>query len=78
MEETALRLERKQKENDYIVSTLKAEIRLLRDTLGSVKKAANDALEIEDVMFESLNTNIERGTYLNENVEEIYYPGELK
>ena len=38
LEETVLRLERKQKENDYIVSNLKADIRLLRDTLGSVKK----------------------------------------
>ena len=36
LEATILRLERKQNQNDYIVSTLKAEIRLLRDTLGSV------------------------------------------
>ena len=78
LEQTVLRLERKERENDYIVSNLKAEIRLLRDTLGSLGKSINNALEIDDVMFESLNSNIERGTYLNDNVEEMYYPGELK
>ena len=37
LEETVVWLELKQKENNYVVNNLKAEIRLLRDTLSNIK-----------------------------------------
>ena len=78
LEESVVRLELKQKENDYIVNSLKAEIRLLRDTLFLIKNNAKDALNTEDIMFESLNRNIENGNHQKHDSEEIYYPGEDK
>lgn len=59
------------------MSKLKVEIRLLRDTY-KIKKAANDAFDTEDVMFEMLNTNIQNGNYPKHNCDQIYYPGEEK
>jgi len=78
LEESVVRLEPKQKENDYIVNSLKAEIRLLRDTLSSIKNNAKDALTTEDIMFESLNSNIENRSHLKHDGEDILYPGEDK
>ena len=78
LEESVVRLELKQKENDYVVNNLKAEIRLLRDTLLLIKNTAKDALNTEDIMFESLNRNIENRSHLKHDGEEIFYPGEEK
>ena len=57
---------------------MKAEIRLLRDTLFLIKNNAKDALNTEDIMFEYLNSNIENRSHLKHDGEDILYPGEDK
>ena len=37
LEKTVIELKLKQKENDFVVKNLKAEIRLLRDTLCNIR-----------------------------------------
>ena len=78
LEESVVRFELKQKENDYIINSLKAEIRLLRDTLLLIKNSVKDALNTDDIMFESLNRNVENRGHLKHGGEEIFYPGEDK
>ena len=78
LEESVVRFELKQKENDFVVKTLKAEIRLLRDTLCNIKNTAKDALNTEDIMYETMNGNIKNGHHQKHDGEEIYYPGEEK
>ena len=57
---------------------MKAEIRLMRDTLYNIRNTAKDALNTEDIMFQALNCNIENRNHLKHDGEEIYYPGEEK
>ena len=78
LKQKVIHLEQKQKENDFVVKSLKAEIRLLRDTLCNIKNTARDALNTEDIMFEALNSNIENSNHLKHDGEEIFYPGEEK
>ena len=78
LEKTVIELKLNQKENDFVVKNLKAEIRLLRDTLCKIRNTAKDALNTEDIMFQALNRNIENRNHLKHDGEEIYYPGEEK
>ena len=61
---------------EYIISHLKAEIRLLRDSLTKVQKVSKDSLWESECMNESANAKLEDGRYLRWDGEEIYYKGE--
>lgn len=78
LEATVNCLERNTKETDYVVTSLKTEIRLLRDTLAIIKNTSINALDTDDLMFETLNGNIETGNHQKHRGETIFYPGEEK
>ena len=76
MEEIIQSHEEENKVKDYIISHLKAEIRLLRDSLTKVQKASKDSLWKSECMNKSVNSKHKNGRYLKWDGEEIYYKGE--
>ena len=69
-------LKRKDKFNEYCINHLKAEIRLLRDTLNKIQGSSKECLDYHEEMNETLEIKIEKGIHLNHNGEEIKYFGE--
>ena len=76
LEQTVVNLQRKEKENEYVILSHRAQIRLLHNALKKFKKASKSVLYEEAGMLEFLESRIERGIHLKHNGEEIYYPGE--
>ena len=66
------------KRKDYIISWMKAEIRLLNDSLIKVKKISNSAVEEVESMNELAGACLDDGRYLRWDGKEIYYRGEEK
>ena len=58
------------------MSTIVAQIFLLRDTLKKMKKASAKALDDESKMLESLGSKVERGFHLKNDGKQVTYPGE--
>ena len=62
--------------NEYCINHLKAEIRLLRDTLTKIQTSSKDCLYMHEGMNEKLEMQLERGTHMNHKGDEIKYVGE--
>ena len=62
--------------NEYCINHLKAEIRLLRDTLSKNEVASKECLYKHEAMNERLNMQLENGTHMTHNGDEIQYAGE--
>ena len=69
-------LKKKDKFNEYCINHLKAEIRLLRDTLSKNEVASKECLYKHEAMNEGLNMQLENGTHMTHNGDEIKYVGE--
>lgn len=72
------RLKKERLQDQYVINNLKCLNRHLRDKLIKHQKLAEDALEMDDCMFESMNNAVESGSHLTHNGDTIYYPGEIK
>ena len=57
--------------NEYCINHLKAEIRLLRDTLSKIQTSSTDCLYMHEGMNETLEMQLERGSHMNHNGDEI-------
>ena len=66
------------KRKDYMISWMKAEIRLLNDSLIKVKKISNSAVDEVESMNELVGACLDDGRYLRWDGKEIYYRGEEK
>ena len=75
LENQISKLKAEDKHKDYCINHLKAEIRLLRDTLSNIQGASKEALYNHEAMNERFNTNIENGTHMNHSGDEIHYVG---
>ena len=62
----------------FVINNLKCLNRHLRDKLMIYQKLAEDALDMDDRMFETMNDAAESGSHLTHNGDTIYYPGETK
>ena len=62
--------------NEYCINHLKAEIRLLRDTITNIQDASKDYLYKHEGMNETLEMKLENGAHLTHNGDEIKYVGE--
>ena len=78
MKEVINEHEEEHKRKDYMISWMKAEIRLLNDSLIKVKKISNSAVEEVESMNELAGACLDDGRYLRWDGKEIYYCGEEK
>ena len=60
----------------FFINTLKATVRLLRDTLKKVQKASKKAMSDHDRMDELAESRMETGAFKQYLEKEIKYPGE--
>ena len=60
----------------FFINTLKATVRLLRDTLKKVQKASKKAISDHDRMDELAESRMETGAFKQFLEKEIKYPGE--
>ena len=58
-----VRIGRLNEQNDFIINTMKAEIRLLRDSLTKMTKISKKALHEHDCMDELAESRIESGLF---------------
>ena len=70
------RMEAEHKRKDYIISSMKAEIRMLKDSLIKVRKISKVAIDEVDSMNEFAGACLDDGRYLEWDGKEIYYDGE--
>ena len=70
--------EEEHKRKDYMISWMKAEIRLLNDSLLKVKNVSKSAVDEVESMNELAGACLDDGRYLRWDGEEIYYRGEEK
>ena len=63
-------------QNEFIINTMKAEIRLLRDTVKKMNKLSKRAIHQHDCMDELAESRLESGRYTDYIKDEIKYPGE--
>ena len=68
-------LNKQYKFNEYCINHLKAEIRLLRDTLTKIESASKEDLYQHEEMNKTLNMQLENGHHMSHNGEEIHYVG---
>lgn len=69
-------LKKQDKFNEYCINHLKAEIRLLRDNLTKIEVVSKECLYKHEGMNETLNMQLEIGTHMTHNGDEIQYAGE--
>lgn len=69
-------LKKQDKFNEYCINHLKAEIRLLRDTLTKIEVVSKECLYKYEGMNATLNMQLENGTHMTHNGDEIRYAGE--
>ena len=70
--------EEEHKQKDYMISWMKAEIRLLNDSLLKVKNVSKSAVDEVESMNELAGACLDDGRYLRWDGKEIYYRGEEK
>ena len=63
-------------EQKFLINTMKAEIRLLRDTINSFHKSSKQAIMKHDCMNDLAESRIESGAYKKYLNDKINYPGE--
>ena len=67
---------RENEQNEFIINTMKAEIRLLRNTVKKMNKLSKKVIHHHDCMDELAESHLESGQYTDYINDEIKYPGE--
>ena len=76
LEDEVVQLKAEDKFKEYCINHLKAEIRLLRDTLANIEGASKKSLYKYEAMNEILIIQLENGYHMNHDGDEIHYVGE--
>ena len=76
LKEELAEAKRDNEQNDFIIKTMKAEIRLLRDTIKKMNKLSKKAIHHHDCMDELAESHLESRRYTDYIKDEIKYPGE--